>query len=91
MPAQDAILTKDNILRRKWQGDPGCYFCGGPEDRDHLFFLVRLQKWCGEYLPYAFISPPGRVPMFSTGPGFNQHYQGELVYVLGLAAICWAI
>jgi hypothetical protein len=37
MPAQDAILTKDNILRRKWQGDPGCYFCGGPEDRDHFF------------------------------------------------------
>jgi hypothetical protein len=35
--AQDAILTKDNMLRRKWQGDPGCYLCGVSEDRDHLF------------------------------------------------------
>jgi hypothetical protein len=24
---QKAILTKDNMIKRKWQGAPGCYFC----------------------------------------------------------------
>jgi hypothetical protein len=23
----NAILTKDNLLKRKWSGDPSCYFC----------------------------------------------------------------
>ena len=23
----NAILTKDNLIKRKWVGDPVCYFC----------------------------------------------------------------
>ena len=33
------ILTKDNMIRRKWLGgDPSCKFCEQPESIDHLFF-----------------------------------------------------
>jgi hypothetical protein len=24
---ENAILTKDNLLKRKWKGDPSCAFC----------------------------------------------------------------
>jgi hypothetical protein len=41
---QQAILTKDNMLRRKWQGDPLCYFCNAPETVDHLFFECPTAK-----------------------------------------------
>jgi hypothetical protein len=41
---QKAILTKDNMIRRKWQGDPGCYFCGNPEDCDHLMFTCPILR-----------------------------------------------
>lgn len=36
--AQSAILTKDNMEKRKWQGDPTCYFCNSTESVDHLLF-----------------------------------------------------
>jgi hypothetical protein len=41
---QDAILTKDNMLKRKWHGDPNCYFCNSPESMNHLFFECPVTK-----------------------------------------------
>lgn len=39
-----AILTKDNMIRRKWIGDRNCYFCTSPETVDHLFFHCHVAK-----------------------------------------------
>jgi hypothetical protein len=33
-----AILTKDNLRKRNWQGDPSCVFCECVETIAHLFF-----------------------------------------------------
>jgi hypothetical protein len=44
MVAQKAILTKDNMIIRKWQGDLGCYFCGDDENIDHLLFHCPVAK-----------------------------------------------
>jgi hypothetical protein len=41
---QRAILTKDNMLKRNWYGNPGCYFCESPETMDHLFFESPVAK-----------------------------------------------
>jgi hypothetical protein len=35
---QNAILTNDNLLKKKWQGTLDCYMCGEPKSVDHLFF-----------------------------------------------------
>ena len=40
----EAILTKDNMIKRKWNGDPSCYFCSASENMDHLFFLCPVAK-----------------------------------------------
>ena len=34
------ILTKDNLLKRIWKGDPKCDFCGLDENIQHLFFQL---------------------------------------------------
>jgi hypothetical protein len=34
----NAILTKDNLIRIKRIGDPACYFCNQEETIEHLFF-----------------------------------------------------
>jgi hypothetical protein len=34
----NAIATKDNLLKRKWTGDPFCLFCSTHESILHLFF-----------------------------------------------------
>jgi hypothetical protein len=44
MVAQKAILTKDNMIVRGWQGDPGCNFCGSLETVDHLLFSCPIAK-----------------------------------------------
>jgi hypothetical protein len=41
---QDSILTKDNMLRRNWQGDPCCYFCDAPKTMVHLMFECPIAK-----------------------------------------------
>jgi hypothetical protein len=41
---QNAILTKDNMLKKKWVGDLGCYFCGVDESIDHLMFNCPIVK-----------------------------------------------
>jgi hypothetical protein len=35
-----AILTRDNLVKRKWQGDPSYVFCDKEETISHLFFPV---------------------------------------------------
>lgn len=34
----DVVLSRDNLRRRKWQGDPSCVFCNSVETASHLFF-----------------------------------------------------
>jgi hypothetical protein len=34
----NAILTKDNMIKRRWAGDPLCQFCNERETVNHLFF-----------------------------------------------------
>jgi hypothetical protein len=41
---QGAILTKDNMLKRNWHGDPTCYFCDQPENMEHLFFQCPVAR-----------------------------------------------
>jgi hypothetical protein len=41
---QGAILTKENMLKRNWHGDPSCYFCSLPENIEHLFFECSMAK-----------------------------------------------
>jgi hypothetical protein len=34
----NAILTKENLAKRNWQGDKRCSFCTENENMTHLFF-----------------------------------------------------
>jgi hypothetical protein len=38
------ILTKDNMVKRKWKGNPGCYFSTCPETTDHILFECLIAK-----------------------------------------------
>jgi hypothetical protein len=40
----NAVLTKDNLLKRKWVGSPTCYFCDKDETVSHLFFQCSTAK-----------------------------------------------
>ena len=42
--SNNAILTKDNMIKRKWPGEPTCYFCPLDETISHLFFQCSTAK-----------------------------------------------
>ena len=89
---QDAILTKDNMLKRNWLGDPTCYFCSESESRDHLFFQCSVSKVVWGMVGTCLGA--NNIPRDLT-----QYYSwiktwlpnGGLVHTFGLVAVCWAI
>lgn len=88
---QKAILTKDNMVRRNWQGDPKCYFCNLPETVDHLLFNCPVTKVVWGILARCF-------DQNSRPSSYEQYWfwirqvlpGGKDVYTFGLAAIIWA-
>jgi zinc-binding in reverse transcriptase len=55
---QNKILTKDNLLKRKWKGDPKCVFYDSLEIMDNLFLHCTvsscLWSWICRYNNYYF-------------------------------------
>jgi hypothetical protein len=41
------ILTKDNLIKRNWNGNTSCCFCDKDESIQHLFFECPLAKLYG--------------------------------------------
>jgi zinc-binding in reverse transcriptase len=39
---QNRILTKDNLIKRRWQGDTKCIFCDEYETVTHLFIKCSI-------------------------------------------------
>ena len=49
----NAILTKDNLIRRKWAGNPTCHFCDKEESISHLLFQCSTAKAVWAVVAYA--------------------------------------
>jgi len=53
------ILTKDNLVRRNWNGDRQCCFCHYPETIHHLFLNCAYAKYLWRAIHILFgIAPP---------------------------------
>jgi hypothetical protein len=81
--AQDAILTKDNMIRRHWQGVLPVISVGSLKTGVICFLLAQWQKWCGGFLPCVFIKIRGQILMLSTGHG------SQLLCLVGKMFMCW--
>jgi len=89
---QNSIFTKDNMIRRKWVGDPKCYFCTQNETANHLFFdcpvaivVLGILGLC-----IGATNVPRNIQSYKLWikkwvPGGNQ------AHTFGLAAVCWSI
>jgi hypothetical protein len=58
------LLTKDNLIKRKWQGNEKCCFCDEKETIQHLFIQCPLAKitsikWVFGLAPKSHLSPLG--------------------------------
>jgi hypothetical protein len=79
---EQAILTKDNMMKQNWQGDPMCYFCEGLESIDHLFFECPTVKVIWGVIAICSAKGSGQNPMNNSGSGSLLHFQE------GINSIC---
>ena len=90
--SNDAILTKENLKKRKWQGDPQCVFCDNLETTDHLFFQCPVAKVIWSIVAKCFGA--NNIPV-----NLQQCWRwceiwlpfGKKFHPWGIGAICWAI
>lgn len=88
----NAILTKDNMIRRRWQGDPACYFFHMNESVSHLLFHCNIAK--AAWATFATCIGANDIPR-----SLDQCWVwcekwlpgGKKFHTLGIATICWAI
>jgi hypothetical protein len=82
----------DNLLKRKWTGDPFCKFCFAHESILHLFFSCPAAKYIWSIVGTvvgAQTRPGSFAQFFWWMPQFSQASRN--VQIASLTAICWAI
>lgn len=90
--ANNAILTKDNLLKRKWSGDPNCMFCESKESVNHLFFTCPTAK-------VVWIVIAKYIGVDDIPESLNQCWKwcekwlpaGKKIHMWGVSVVCWAI
>jgi len=89
---QNAILIKDNLLKRKWKSDPKCCFCPENESFNHLFFECSMAKFVWSLVALV-VGADCRSPTFAQFWVWVQKYManGTKFHMVGLSAICWAL
>jgi hypothetical protein len=89
---QNAILTKDNLLRRGWSGDEKCMFCSCDESITHLFFECSMAKyvWSMVAMVVGADCRPTTFEQFWVWVKKIMPMAGKY-HMVGLAGICWAL
>jgi hypothetical protein len=88
---KQTILTKDNMIKRKWTEEPSCYFCEADESVDHLPFQCRVARCIWGLVVLCLGS--NQIPS-----NCNSYWEwakihspgGTMEHTFGLAVICWA-
>lgn len=85
-------LTKDNMIKKNWHGDPSCYFCDQQEDINQLFFTCPVAKVIWGFIALCFGSMNRPISYQQFWPWVRKSLPGgDKIYMTGLAATCWAI
>lgn len=88
----NAVLTKDNMVKRKWTGDPACHFYTHDENLSHLFFQCSTAKAVCAVVAKS-------IDAVNVPRSFEQFWRwcdiwlpaGKQFHTVGIAAICWTI
>ena len=88
----NAVLTKDNMVKRKWTGDPACHFYTHDENLSHLFFQCSTAK-----AVWAVVAKS--IDAVNVPRSFEQCWRwcetwrpfGKKYHPWGVAVVCWAI
>jgi hypothetical protein len=86
------ILTKDNLLKRNWQGSSKCCFCDQDETIQHLFFTCPFATilWRIIHMTFNIHAPSNVTNLFGNWlNGVSIKDKGHIR--VGVCALLWAI
>jgi mannosylglycoprotein endo-beta-mannosidase len=88
----NAILTKDILSRKNWQGDKRCFFCNVFESIEHLFFDCYMSRYIWSLVAHIMgaVCRPSSFEQFWVWVDRYMHNYKK-VHMVGLSAICWAV
>ncbi|CAN6179680.1 unnamed protein product [Urochloa humidicola] len=88
----NAILTRDNLIKRNWMGDKRCNFCVADESVQHLFFDCSLARyvWSLVAMTVGADCRPNSIDQFWIwAHRYLPAYKN--IHMTSLSAFCWAI
>jgi hypothetical protein len=86
------LLTKDNLIKRKWKGCNKCCFCDSSETVQHLFVSCPFVRiiWRMIYFTYNLPPPTNITNMFGNWlNGVPKDVKARIH--IGISAMCWSI
>lgn len=89
---QNAILMKNNLLKRNWNGDGKCCFCAQNKTVQHMFFECTMARHIWSLVAVVVGVDCGAVSWESFWI-WVEMFMPRVVkfHMVGLAGICWAI
>jgi hypothetical protein len=88
----NAILTKDNMIRRNWFVDPTCFFCDMDETISHLLFRCSMAKAVWVVVAHSIGATDIPNSLDQCWDWCNKWMpSGKKFHAIGIAAVCWAI
>jgi hypothetical protein len=89
---ENAILTKDNLMKRNWVGDKRCYFCSEEENIEHLFFDSSISRFIWSLISFTIKAPCRPASFYRFWEWVAQYMPANnKIHFAGLSTICWAI
>jgi hypothetical protein len=85
---KEAILTKDNLVKRNWHGNMLCYFCNNLEIIQHLFFNCALAKFLSRVIQMTFgLSAPQNIKHVHGEWSQNMNNTNKGLLFVGLSSM----
>ena len=89
---RNAILTRDNLVKRNWLGNPKCSFCQQNETAVHLFFGCSNAKTIWGTLGSVLGTATCPRSLWQCIVWLHKFVRwGKQFHMLILASVCWAI
>ena len=91
-PRRGVLLTKDNLIKRKWQGNKNCCFCHEDETIQHLYIDCRfaLSVWSVAHIALNLAKPQSISHMFGSWL-YGVKKELRSLVLLGAGVITWSI
>jgi hypothetical protein len=89
---REAILTKDNLVKRNWNGNVMCSFCNNLETVQHLFFDCTLARFLWGVIQLTFDLPkPHNITHVYGGWVQNMNAKSKRILFVGIGTMFWSI